>query len=155
MNTQQQAYINGFVKRAADYGFDEREAIELLKKASLAPSGGYDMELFNLEDYGDEDNAYGADLRQIKAPGILNHLKRNAGTYIGAGIGLPLAAFVNSTGPGALPAAVITGGLPLAIGGAIDNVRKNNYMSNQFNDPESMSKILEYADSVRAQKRQK
>jgi hypothetical protein len=35
MNTQQQqAYINGFVKRASEYGLTHNEAIELLKKAS-------------------------------------------------------------------------------------------------------------------------
>ena len=32
MNTQQ-AYINGFVKRASEYGFNEDEAVGLLKKA--------------------------------------------------------------------------------------------------------------------------
>jgi hypothetical protein len=34
MNTQQQAYIEGFVKRASEYGFSEAEAIELLKESS-------------------------------------------------------------------------------------------------------------------------
>jgi len=33
MNTQQQAYIEGFVKRANDYGLNHNEAIELLKSA--------------------------------------------------------------------------------------------------------------------------
>lgn len=32
MNTEQ-AYIEGFVKRASEYGFSEHEAIELLKQA--------------------------------------------------------------------------------------------------------------------------
>ena len=31
--TTQQAYINGFVKRASEYGFSEAEAVSLLKKA--------------------------------------------------------------------------------------------------------------------------
>jgi hypothetical protein len=34
MNTQEQAYINGFVKRAAEYGIDENEALEILKEAA-------------------------------------------------------------------------------------------------------------------------
>jgi hypothetical protein len=34
MNTQQQAYINGFVKRASEYGFSEAEARKLLKEAT-------------------------------------------------------------------------------------------------------------------------
>ena len=29
MNTQEQAYLEGFVKRAAEYGFDEDEAMDL------------------------------------------------------------------------------------------------------------------------------
>jgi hypothetical protein len=35
MNTQQQAYIEGFVKRANEYGFNDEQAIELLKQAKL------------------------------------------------------------------------------------------------------------------------
>lgn len=41
--TNQEAYVNGFVKRAAEYGFNDFEAIELLKSASpetLAMSPG-------------------------------------------------------------------------------------------------------------------
>ena len=33
MTTQEQAYINGFVKRANQYGFSNSEAIELYKQA--------------------------------------------------------------------------------------------------------------------------
>lgn len=33
MNTLQQAFINGFVKRAAQYGVNEYQAIELLKSS--------------------------------------------------------------------------------------------------------------------------
>ena len=32
MNTQQQAYIEGFVKRAAEYGLNSNEAVDLLNK---------------------------------------------------------------------------------------------------------------------------
>jgi hypothetical protein len=34
MNIQEQAYIEGFVKRAAEYGVDENQAIEMLKEAA-------------------------------------------------------------------------------------------------------------------------
>ena len=37
MDTQQ-AYINGFVKRAAEYGYSEQEAVSILKKANLMDS---------------------------------------------------------------------------------------------------------------------
>lgn len=35
MTTTEQAYINGFVKRASEYGVDQHTAIELLKSAGL------------------------------------------------------------------------------------------------------------------------
>jgi hypothetical protein len=38
MNTQEQAYIQGFVKRASEYGFNNDEAISLFKQALLDPS---------------------------------------------------------------------------------------------------------------------
>jgi hypothetical protein len=41
MNTQQQAYINGFVKRASEYGLNHNEAIELLKEADSSWLGRY------------------------------------------------------------------------------------------------------------------
>jgi len=33
MNTKQQAYIEGFVKRANEYGYNQEEALYLLKEA--------------------------------------------------------------------------------------------------------------------------
>lgn len=32
--TSEQAYLDGFVKRAAEYGFDETEAMNILKQAA-------------------------------------------------------------------------------------------------------------------------
>jgi hypothetical protein len=32
--TTQQAYINGFIKRASEYGYSESQAIEILKQAA-------------------------------------------------------------------------------------------------------------------------
>jgi len=41
MNVEQQAYIEGFVKRASEYRFSRNEAIELLKtSAEKAPYNG-------------------------------------------------------------------------------------------------------------------
>ena len=52
MNTQQQAYINGFVKRASEYGFSEAEAVDLLKKSDWYDSlqGGLDKLQTNVID---------------------------------------------------------------------------------------------------------
>lgn len=36
MTTQERAYINGFVKRTAEHGLDEREALALLKSSADA-----------------------------------------------------------------------------------------------------------------------
>lgn len=36
--TNQEAYINGFVKRAAEYGYSAQEAIELLKTSGVPPA---------------------------------------------------------------------------------------------------------------------
>jgi hypothetical protein len=36
MNTQEQAYIDGFVKRAAEYGYSPSQALEILKQAEGA-----------------------------------------------------------------------------------------------------------------------
>ena len=42
MNTQQQqAYINGFVKRASEHGLNHNEAIDLLKQAIVADAPEY------------------------------------------------------------------------------------------------------------------
>ena len=42
MNTQEQAYIEGFVKRASEYGFSYNEAINLLKQS--AEDGPFSMD---------------------------------------------------------------------------------------------------------------
>jgi len=39
--SKEQAYIQGFVKRAAQYGFNEAEAIELLKQSTVADAPAY------------------------------------------------------------------------------------------------------------------
>lgn len=37
MNTQEQAYINGLVKRAAEYGLTQEQAISIYKQALVSP----------------------------------------------------------------------------------------------------------------------
>lgn len=70
MNTHQQAYIEGFIKRANEYGYNENQAIELLK---LSSSMGYE----GLDDSGELTDE----------EGVLAALKRNVGTIGGAGAG--------------------------------------------------------------------
>jgi hypothetical protein len=51
--TTEQAYINGFVKRAADYGYSQAEAISLYKEALLfnyfVPKNGYKSNPYTAE----------------------------------------------------------------------------------------------------------
>ena len=44
MNTQHQAYIDGFVKRAAEYGLNENEALDILKQATAADAPAMQQE---------------------------------------------------------------------------------------------------------------
>ena len=58
MNTQQ-AYINGFVKRAAEYGYSSNEAVDILKQAldgETTPGGTLDFGS-RLKEYGDRASA--------------------------------------------------------------------------------------------------
>jgi hypothetical protein len=84
MSTQQ-AYINGFVKRASGYGLDQNQAVELLKQAEPAyerPSKLTEEDLKNM--------SY-SDLQDYTSPkegkGIMAHLKRNKMKYLGALLG--------------------------------------------------------------------
>jgi hypothetical protein len=55
MTTQQQAYINGFVKKASEYGFNENEAIDILKQATVADAPAYSQDpsmLQGLKNFG-------------------------------------------------------------------------------------------------------
>lgn len=146
MNTQQ-AYINGFVKRAEEHGFSHNEAVELLKSAApFASSGGYEL---LPKDYDHELNR--VDLEQAKAPGILNHLKRNAGKYIGAGTGLSLAAIVNSQHDGYVPGTSMAAALPFLLGNRFDNAREENFPKKQLHDPDTQSKLMEYINAQQQQ----
>jgi hypothetical protein len=149
MNTQQQAYINGFVKRASEYGLNQYEAIELLKSSAFASSGGYELEpeSYSIEGEDEENRYHKLNFSQKPGKGVLNHLKRNAGKYIGAGVGLPLAAYINSTASGYVPGTLLAATLPASIGSMIDNTREENFLKNQMHNPETLDKILDYVHS--------
>ena len=97
MNTQQQAYINGFVKRASEYGYSEAEAIELYKKA------------FSFADLGQRMGA-GADRGMQNIGSALNQGKDmvmgagktlNQGAHnLAAGAGRKLQGVINNAGEG-------------------------------------------------------
>lgn len=84
MNTQQ-AYINGFVKRAAQYGYSEYEAINILKAAELKG----DQHKLDVDKDGKIEGSDLKKLRQRKQAGFLSegleNMKQMAGDTVNAG----------------------------------------------------------------------
>ena len=128
---EKKAYIEGFMKRAAEYGYSENEIAEAVK---IAESGWGDLDV----------RGYAKGLPVITAedaPGIMGHLRRNAGKYIGAGVGLPLAAYINSTGEGYVPGTLTAATAPLTLGSLIDNVRERKHIESRLDQPEDLEHL--------------
>ena len=125
------AYIEGFLEKAAVYGYSASEIAEAVK---IAESG-----------WGDLDMSRHSEKVPIitanKNPGIVEHLKRNAGKYIGAGVGLPLAAYINSSGSGYVPGTLTAATAPLFIGDAIDNFREHKHIESLLQSPEALENL--------------
>lgn len=82
MNTQEQAYIEGFVKRASEYGFSQAESAELLKTSGL---GAKLRKLLGRETMGDKVHRYaGAAKDALLTP---EGLGTAGGGLAGAGVG--------------------------------------------------------------------
>jgi hypothetical protein len=86
MTTQQQeAFINGFVKRAAQYGYNEYEAINILKAAELKG----DQHKLDVDKDGKIEGSDLKKLRQRKQAGFLSeglaNMKQMAGDTVNAG----------------------------------------------------------------------
>ena len=64
MSTQQQAYIEGFVKRASEYGFSQAEAVTVLKRAGF------------FEDMADnmESDIFNQTANELSAKGLPHHM---------------------------------------------------------------------------------
>jgi hypothetical protein len=77
MTTQQQAYINGFVKRAAEYGYNEYQAINILKQASELKG---DQHKLDVDHNGKIEGSDLKKLRKLKQAGALGDLMNSAGT---------------------------------------------------------------------------
>ena len=83
MTTQQQAYINGFVKRAADYGYNEAEAISILKQSNFLDTARDYLQNVTDQQTGVLDNlrSRAGDYAQ-QAGNYLGGLKDQAGDYM-------------------------------------------------------------------------
>jgi hypothetical protein len=92
MNTQQ-AYINGFVKRANEYGINEEQASTLLKKGGILGEPAYT---------GLSESKTDPEL--LEGKGIRAHLKRNVGKYTGWGLHGILGGTLGLLGGGAYAA---------------------------------------------------
>jgi hypothetical protein len=77
MNTQQQAYIYGFVKRASEYGYSEQEAINILKAATELKG---DQHKLDVDHDGKIEASDLKKLRQRKQAGFFGDLANRAGT---------------------------------------------------------------------------
>jgi hypothetical protein len=125
------AFLSGFIKRATEYGFSAKEASSLLDKAE---EGWGDLNLNRFRgsfpEVGTEHN-----------PGIMAHLKRNAGKYIGAGIGIPLAAYINNNTTNHARHAFLAAGLPISLGTSIDALRERMHIAKLLQKSESLTHL--------------
>ena len=82
MSTQQQAFINGFVKRAAQYGYNHFEAMNILKAAELKG----DQHKLDVDKDGKIEGSDLKKLRQRKQAGFLSegfeNMKQMAGDAV-------------------------------------------------------------------------
>jgi len=124
--TTEQAYINGFVKRAAEYGFNESEAVQLYKKAFLGEPAYKEVPELSEEDV---KGMRFRDMEDFVEPeegeGLMAHLKRNPGKYLGGTLGGLVGGGLSDTfGDGPLAGAAVGGTLGAAAG-AIPDVLLN------------------------------
>ena len=122
MTTQEQAYIEGFVKRAAEYGYSEQQATSLLKKALFGESAYKEVPELSEEDV---KGMRFRDMEDFVEPeegeGLMAHLKRNPGKYLGGALGgLAGGGLSDTFGDGPLAGAVAGGTLGAAAGAIPD-----------------------------------
>ena len=129
---EKKAYIEGFMKRAAEYGLSEQQAKLLFKKAS-AGYGDLKLEGF------DKDGTPIADAKT--SPGIMAHLNRNAGKYIGGLTGTGVLAAMSANG---LPfGSFLASYMPYLIGETVDEHRKINHIKEMIKNPENVEKLFQ------------
>jgi hypothetical protein len=125
---EKKAYIEGFMKRAAEYGYSRNEIGEALKMAEAYGN-------FTLDKYSPGGIPV---LAQEHEPGILNHLNRNAGKYIGGATGLTLATLLDRDTEGYVPGTFTSAILPFTLGSAIDDVRERKNVEEKLQEPETL-----------------
>jgi hypothetical protein len=119
---KEQAYIEGFVKRAAEYGFNEAEAVQLYKKAFLGEPAYKEVPELS------EEEVKGMSFRDMEdfvepeeGEGLMAHLKRNPGKYLGGALGgLAGGGLSDTFGDGPLTGAAVGGTLGAAAGAIPD-----------------------------------
>jgi hypothetical protein len=126
-----EAFINGFLKRAADYGVSKNEAIEILKQATIPLNSEISASKYNHLPLG-EDDAITKGMQSVgDGIGAAGHALGNTAHNIGNAIGTGFQNFKTNVG-GMLNNAAHNTGLDL-FGGPSLNQTLNN--SNQhFNN---------------------
>lgn len=112
MNTQEQAYLEGFVKRASEYGCTQEQSLAILKKAFLGEPAykeipEIDEETVKNMRLKDMENF----LTPVEGEGMMAHLKRNPGKYLGGALGGLAGAGAGNFLGGDSAAGGIAGGL--------------------------------------------
>jgi hypothetical protein len=122
MNNRQ-ACINGFVKRASEYGLNQNEAIELYKQSFLGNPA------YNKPEQIDEEEAKRmnfSDMARYTEPtegeGMFAHLKRHPGAYAGLALGSLLGIGVAGAADFDGPAKILGGAMPGAFGALAGSV---------------------------------
>ena len=123
MNTQQ-AYVEGFVKRAAEYGYSEEQALGYIKKALFGEPAYKEVPELSEEDV---KSMRFKDMEDFVEPeegeGLMAHLKRNPGKYLGGALGgLAGGGLGDTFGDGPLAGAVAGGTLGAAAGAIPDAI---------------------------------
>jgi hypothetical protein len=132
MNTKQ-AHINGFVKRASEYGLNHNEAMQIYKEAFVGDSAYADVPEI------DEDALKNMSFKAMKdyvepkkGKGLLSHLKRHPGAYTGLALGSLLGSGLSGAAGGdeltQLLSGAVAGGGGALLGSvpdmALNSVRK-------------------------------
>ena len=124
LTPKQGAYIEGFVKRASEYGYSQEQALGYIKKALFGDSAYKEVPEIDEEDV---KSMRFRDMEDFVEPqegeGIMAHLKRNPGKYLGGALGGLLGGGIgDAAADNPLGGAAIGGAFGATVGAVPDAV---------------------------------
>jgi hypothetical protein len=128
-----EAFINGFVKRAADYGVSKNEAIEILKQATIPLNSEISASNYNHLPLGEDDTITKGMQSVGDGIGAAGHALGNTAHNIGNAIGTGFQNFKTNVG-GMLNSAAHNTGLDLFSGPSLAESRyqNNQHLNNTY-----------------------